>query len=941
MPRIGQESFSKGEVTPELLGRKDLAAYKTSLPTARNVEVLQRGGIRNRAGLKFLGPVGDHTKKVRLFPFVYGSTDTHILEFGDQYIRFMREDAHITESAQTITGATQADPVELTISGHGLSTGDEIFISSVGGMTELNNKRFLVTNTGANTITLQDQVTGNDVDGTGYTTYTSGGTASRIYQISSPYTEDELFDIKYDQSFDVVFLTHPEHPPKKLERSGLASWSLSDVEFSPEQSAPTGLSGSASVSGGATVRYMVTAIAEGTEEESIGGLAGSTSFTITAITQANPAKITISSSTSILQTGHEIEITGVNGMTELNGRRYRVLRVSGTEFELQGIDSTSFSAYTSSGTATPAFATVTSSKEADDSALENSVSWTAVNNAFKYAVYRELNGIFGYVGETRDTSYSDKGTVSPDLSDTAPAFRDPFFGEDNYPAAIGGHQQRNIFGGSDNSPAVFNASQTGAFNNFSSSSPRRETDSFQAAIAARSREKIRHFASLNDLLVFTDRSIKRVSSGEQSFAFENISIRGPDDSEVGSSQVAPLINKRQVLFEDARGGRVYSAQFSFSIDDLDIVDISIFSPHLLDNDRIKQRAKVPLPEPIIYYPMESGRCLSLTYNKETDSVDISGWCRWDTKGFFESVAAVRPDISASSESAYFIVNRTVDGNSVRYIEKLEDRRDEQDIRDSFFVDSGLSYENSYDLGGVSAATPSVFTSTGHGLDNDDLVEVSGIVWKSKFDKDFNEVFPEDLNYKRYRVRNKTTNTFNLEDVDTGDLVDGASLPTYESGGKVYKTATELFGYEHMRGETLVGLLDGNVVRDLSVSSLGKITLPRAVARAHIGIPYISDLETLPLIEERQGVGSGEIKSLRSIFVKVLKSRGMLIGPDKNSLREWPQRQYEKLGEPTQRLTGVVKLHPQGTWDRNGQVFIRQKDPLPLTVLEIRPDVELA
>ena len=62
------------------------------------------------------------------------------------------------------------------------------------------------------------------------------------YQISSPYLEAELFDIKFAQSADVMYLCHPNHAVRTLSRTGHTSWTLSEIEFvdGPYLSANTG-----------------------------------------------------------------------------------------------------------------------------------------------------------------------------------------------------------------------------------------------------------------------------------------------------------------------------------------------------------------------------------------------------------------------------------------------------------------------------------------------------------------------------------------------------------------------------------------------------------------------------------------------------------------------------------------------------------------------------
>lgn len=79
-------------------------------------------------------------------------------------------------TAISITGATQANPCVISATGHGLSNGDIVELVSIGGMTELNNKFFIVASATANTFALTD-LDGANINSTGYGAYTSGGSA--------------------------------------------------------------------------------------------------------------------------------------------------------------------------------------------------------------------------------------------------------------------------------------------------------------------------------------------------------------------------------------------------------------------------------------------------------------------------------------------------------------------------------------------------------------------------------------------------------------------------------------------------------------------------------------------------------------------------------------------------------------------------------------------
>jgi len=232
MARVAAQltNFTGGEFSPRLDGRNDLSKYTSACKTLENFVIYPHGSAARRSGTQFVAEVKDSSAKTRLIPFEFSTTQTYMLEFGNHYIRFYKDNGAILESDVTISGATQADPVVITATGHGYSNDDEIEISGVVGMTELNGKRYRVANKTTNTFEITD-IDGNDIDGSGFTAYTSGGTANRVYEISTPYGTNDLFDIKFAQSADVMYLCHPDHEVEKLSRTGHTSWTLADVEF--------------------------------------------------------------------------------------------------------------------------------------------------------------------------------------------------------------------------------------------------------------------------------------------------------------------------------------------------------------------------------------------------------------------------------------------------------------------------------------------------------------------------------------------------------------------------------------------------------------------------------------------------------------------------------------------------------------------------------------
>ncbi|KKK98233.1 hypothetical protein LCGC14_2644820, partial [marine sediment metagenome] len=116
--------------------------YHVALRTANNVIIHTTGGFSNRPGSKFIAPVKDHSVAPRLFTFHVASGDQYVLEVGNIYIRFIRNDGHVTETAQDITAIHLENPARIVIAAHGYSNDDTVFIKDIVGTTELNNRWF-------------------------------------------------------------------------------------------------------------------------------------------------------------------------------------------------------------------------------------------------------------------------------------------------------------------------------------------------------------------------------------------------------------------------------------------------------------------------------------------------------------------------------------------------------------------------------------------------------------------------------------------------------------------------------------------------------------------------------------------------------------------------------------------------------------------------------
>mgnify|MGYP001430899782 FL=1 len=220
-----QTNFTAGELTPKLAGQVDFKKYNNGVATMENMTVFPQGGTSRRYGSRFVGEVKNSANATRLIPFEFNVTQSYILEFGDQYIRFYKDNGQIVEASKAISGLTAADPGVVTATSHGYSNGDHVWINSVVGMTEVNGRRFTVANKTTHTFEL------SGIDTSGYTAYSSAGTAEKVYEIATSFTSAQVFDLKFTQSADVMYIVHPLHEPTKLTRTGHSAWTIAEVDF--------------------------------------------------------------------------------------------------------------------------------------------------------------------------------------------------------------------------------------------------------------------------------------------------------------------------------------------------------------------------------------------------------------------------------------------------------------------------------------------------------------------------------------------------------------------------------------------------------------------------------------------------------------------------------------------------------------------------------------
>jgi len=634
-------NFQAGELSPRLEGRIDLQKYSSGAQKLENMLVFPQGGITRRPGTKYAGTSKDGGK-VRLIPFEFSDEQAYVLEFGANYIRYFKDGGILTEATETISGATQANPVVLTITGTTLNNGDRIFVKDVAGMVELNNREFTVANKTTNTIEL------SGVDGTGFTAYTSGGTAGKIVEDTTTYTEAQVFELNFVQSADVLYLVHKDHEPAKLTRTTATSFDLSDIEFIDgpyldENTTSTTLYASAQ-----TGSVTITASANTFSSSDVGRLirfreileiehdewAASTSYANNATVRYN---------------GHVYK--NVTGSTQTSGNTPPV-HLEGTE-------------------------------------TYGAIDWEYQHDGFGHVKITAFNSATNVTATVQADNFGN-ATLPDHVVGSGNATKrwslGAFGGDQGYPRAIAFYEERLYFAGTTGQPQTIFGSKTADFENMTPGT--NDDDAINITIASGQVNVIRHMIPGRFLQIMTTSSEFTLSGGTGTQPVTPTSVNVLRETTFGSGDVRPLRAGASTIMVQKGLEKVKEVTFDLDTDGLVGRDLTILAEHLTRGgvtDMVWQQE----PELVLWFVHSDGTLVGLSYDPQNQTI---GWHThpMGNSGIVESITAIP---SGAEDQVYLSVKRTINSATVRHVVFMENIYFGTDVADAFYVDSGLTYDS--------------------------------------------------------------------------------------------------------------------------------------------------------------------------------------------------------------------------------------------------------
>lgn len=506
-----------------------------------------------------------------------------------------------------------------------------------------------------------------------------------------------------------------------------------------------------------------------------------------------------------------------------------------------------------------------------------------------------------------------------------------------YPREVEFFSNRLFFAGTANNPQTLWSSKINNYTNFGKSVPTADDDAITATIVAKQVNAITDLLPLADLVTLTTGQEWKTGGGVNNVLTPS-TISFKPQSNYGAARIPGLVIGESGVFVQGRGSLVRDIGYQFSVDKYVGNDLTVFASHLVQGFTIVDWCYQQTPFSVIWAVRDDGVLLGLAYFKEQEVV---GWFHCDSiNGFVETVCSVT---EGKEDAVYIGVRRIINGNTVRYIERL-DTRFQTDQRDFFFVDAGLSYD------GRNATThPSATMTLTGGVNwtsDEDLTLTCSVAqftassvgdWVKLYDEGVNPDGTPTGQLNVVQIKAYTNSTHVT--VRSIGLVSVAFRSTAIS---VWDYCPDTFsGLSHLEGQTVAILADGNVKPQQVVTS-GSVTLDYPAAVVHVGLPIQADFETLEVNAIAQESVRDRKKVISKVSLIVNQSRGAKIGPSPDKLSEAKPRQVsDGYYNPNSTQNDLIESYIETDWDSKGRVFVRQDDPLPLTILGLIADVSVA
>lgn len=960
-----QGSFVTGEISPRLQGNVLLESYKSSLGKCLNFVVVPQGAVTRRPGTRYVTPTKNDAE-VRLIPFNFGQGQSYVIEAGAGYFRFFTADGVLMDAADS------SDPLEVTAD----SDGDAVPY----GASDLNDLD--VTQSADTLFIVHPSYRPFTLKRTGTYTWVFAklelkhgpfdpvnvsDTHLHVDMTSGSFDKEKMTDIV--QSSTYIDVTNErfsvtKHPFVNGQK----------VYFESSGTIPSGLSA------GSTNQYYIINVTENTF--SVSATYGGTPVDITNVQTGTLTiwKEFIPKDTTITLTSYNLlsDITftqsndkfNMTGHGYANGTKMRFVKSAPDSFSVETIyyvvstatndfqlsASEGGGAITNGGSDT---ITVTTLHAVGILGINNDTGFqtTDVKRYIRLnnEVYPHIRWGYAEIASRTSTSVVTAKVKEPLANEftTAEWQLGAFSGTTGYPRTVQIYQQRLVFAGTTTEPQNIYFSKTGDFNNFATTESlgkdTGETDSTGARIIAEqifndnaitlqiSSETVDLIEWMNEdarLSIGTSGGIFQIygSDTDNTLTPFNFTIQKITDWPSEDTALPQKIGNN-LLYVQQNGRKLRELIFDNEQERYSADDISIRSENLTQNG-IEEMAYQDQPYALIWCRKADGKLSCCTYVRNQQ---VIGWHQHEIAGThteatttYGTHAKVERMVSiprTNFDQMWFVVKRsinlgTVTANASTDKLSLNAHGMVNGTRVRFTttgsLPGGISADTDYYVRDVETNAFKVSTSSGGSAIN---ITSAG---------SGNTVKMMDRRYVEYLDKfydGSETDADEAHFLDCGAIYSGGSTST-------------ISGLGYVEGETVSLLGNGAAQPDRTVAS-GAISIQLAVTRAHVGLSYNSDIQTLPLaIGNAENTSIGNQKRIHRIVVRLHESMSLSYGMDASDLTDATfRRGGDLLSSALTLFSGDKELVFPSNYDTLGQAYLRCSQPFPSTVTLLALDYE--
>lgn len=725
-------AFNRGLISQLGLARIDLKRTALSADTFVNFMPRALGSMMLRPGLQYLGATHSNAA-AKLVPFIFSTTDLALIEATGSTLRIWVDDAPIERPAVSTTvanGAFTTDVASWTDSDEtgGTSvwvTGGYCGFTGNGTAAAIRDQTLTVASADQNVehalrivvergpITLRvgsssggDEYISETVLDTGTHSLAFTPTGASVYvRFFSRLTQQVLLDsctiessgivtlpapwlaaaldaLRWDQSGDIVYVAASSaYQQRKIERRATKSWSVvlykpDDGPFELVNTGPTTITPSA-LSGNITLTASAALFKSG----HVGSI-----WRLTSSGQEVSVSVTAENTFT-----DAIKVTGVDGTTALRAFTVDISGAWTATVTLQRSFDSETGPWTDVKTWT-ANATVSY-----DDKLDNTIAWYRIGvktgDFTSGPVALDLNFPTGNIsGVVRITGYTSATSVAAEVLKALGGITATDVWEEGswsdvkgYPTAVVLTEGRLVWSGQDN--AWLSASD--AFESFDDTIDG-DSAPITKTIGSGPVDTINFLLALQRLIIGAQGTefVCKSSSLDEPLTTSNSQIKPA--STQGSAAVAGLKMDKTGIYVQRGGTRLMAIALN-NYYEYASRDLTLFVPEATQPS-IVRIAIQRQPDTRIHCVLSDGTVAVLLFDPVED---LLCWLTMQTSGSVEDVI-VQPGADGSAEDAvYYVVNRTINGSTVRYLEKwaLESQAQGGTSNyqaDSFYLYSGAS-----------------------------------------------------------------------------------------------------------------------------------------------------------------------------------------------------------------------------------------------------------